>query len=389
MFLLCSCLLSLGGYAQPEGIESALISIEQNNIELQALAAHKESIRLELKSRNNLPDPQIGGYYLPFGEHMPGDYSEFEISQSFEFPSVYSARKKWIDQSIGAQEMEFDIKRQEILLMAKQRCVEIIHLRKQMNLERNRTIQSKKVFEQIERLNEEGQIGILELNKAKVAWIQIQFSLQELENEERGLLLSLNEINGGQDLVFEQIDFKADLQLAEKDSLWKDIQDRDPVLRKLEQEKVVAAQRVKLAKSQGLPGLALGYNYQGVVGSNYSGIYAGLSIPLWSNKKKQKAASSYLDYQNSYSRSETAMARTDFEKRYNEYQLFLSQYEIYRTTLNSLNSETLLLQAFELGEISFMEYYMELQFYRTAVDAMLQHEKQMHQLQATLQRHLL
>jgi cobalt-zinc-cadmium efflux system outer membrane protein len=93
--VLCSCLITLGGFAQSPGILAALQSIEQNNLELQAISSFNENIRLQLRSENQPPDPQIGGYYLPFGAHTPGDYSEFEISQSIEFPTVYAARKKW------------------------------------------------------------------------------------------------------------------------------------------------------------------------------------------------------------------------------------------------------------------------------------------------------
>ena len=59
--------------------------IEKNNSELKAYSSLMESKVLERKSGNNLPDPEVGVYYLPFGNHIGGDYSEFQISQSIEF----------------------------------------------------------------------------------------------------------------------------------------------------------------------------------------------------------------------------------------------------------------------------------------------------------------
>lgn len=387
--VLCSCLITLGGFAQSPGILAALQSIEQNNLELQAISSFNENIRLQLRSENQPPDPQIGGYYLPFGAHTPGDYSEFEISQSIEFPTVYAARKKWNEARTLEAELQLLARRQEILLEAEQHCMELIHLRKRSQLEQERYDQAKKVVEHVEALHEKGQLGVLELNKARVAWMQVQFKVQRLENEESGLLLTLLDLNGGKDLIFQTSQYEGDLSLPAKEALWQEMRAKDPILRQLEQLQMIAAQSIKVAKSQGLPDLSVGYNYQGVSGSNYSGVYAGLSIPLWSNRHKVKAARSDLAFQEAYGTAETAQARTTFEKSVNTYQLLFAEYEEFTNTLNGLNSEALLLQAYELGEISFLEYHMEIQFYRQAIDDMLQREKEMHQLKAQIQRHLL
>jgi cobalt-zinc-cadmium efflux system outer membrane protein len=387
--VLCSCLITLGGFAQSPGILAALQSIEQNNLELQAISSFNENIRLQLRSENQPPDPQIGGYYLPFGAHTPGDYSEFEISQSIEFPTVYAARKKWNEARTLEAELQLLARRQEILLEAEQHCMELIHLRKRSQLEQERYDQAKKVVEHVEALHEKGQLGVLELNKARVAWMQVQFKVQRLENEESGLLLTLLDLNGGKDLIFQTSQYEGDLSLPPKEALWQEMRAKDPILRQLEQLQMIAAQSIKVAKSQGLPDLSVGYNYQGVSGSNYSGVYAGLSIPLWSNRHKVKAARSDLAFQEAYGTAETAQARTTFEKSVNTYQLLFAEYDEFTNTLNGLNSEALLLQAYELGEISFLEYHMEIQFYRQAIDDMLQREKEMHQLKAQIQRHLL
>ena len=78
-----------------------------------------------------------------------------------------------------------------------------------------------------------------------------------------------------------------------------------------------------------------------------------------------------------------------FKEQYNRYQLLLKKYNEYQITIESLNSESLLFKAYILGEFSFMEYYVELQFYRNALDKMLQMEKEIYQLKAQLLKHQL
>jgi hypothetical protein len=126
-----------------------------------------------------------------------------------------------------------------------------------------------------------------------------------------------------------------------------------------------------------------------VEGNNYSGVYGGLSIPLWNSRNKVKAAESDFEYQESNTQLARQLLYAQFQKYYNQYQLVLQKYKEYQSTISNLNSEELLLKAYSLGEYSYLEYYMETQFYRDAVDKMLEMEKQLHILQAQLLRHQL
>ncbi|MEX2411870.1 MAG: TolC family protein, partial [Candidatus Paceibacterota bacterium] len=64
---ICGCLFFVSGFSQTKNVEELLHEIERNNIELKGYQAFIESQQLENKSTNNLPDPQLSGYYLPFG----------------------------------------------------------------------------------------------------------------------------------------------------------------------------------------------------------------------------------------------------------------------------------------------------------------------------------
>jgi hypothetical protein len=138
-----------------------------------------------------------------------------------------------------------------------------------------------------------------------------------------------------------------------------------------------------------LPNLAVGYNHQGEGNNNYSGFYGGISIPLWDSKNKIKAAVTNYYYQQSFTELKTAKLYTQFQGMCSRYELMLVKYKEYQATLGSLNSEELLIKAYMLGEYSFMNYYVELQFYRNAFDKMLQMEKELQLLQAHLLKHQL
>ena len=101
VFAISVCLLSIAVAAQDSDIARVLNEIEGNNKELQAYSDLMHSRQLELASGNNLPDPIASAYYMPWGNHPGGSYTEFEITQSFEFPTVYGTRRDLIEKQKG------------------------------------------------------------------------------------------------------------------------------------------------------------------------------------------------------------------------------------------------------------------------------------------------
>ena len=386
---ICGCLFFVNGFSQDKNIGELLNEIEQNNTELKGYQSFIASQQLENKSANNLPDPQLLGYYLPFGDNATGNYTEYHISQSFEFPTVYGARSKWNDLKAIQLQTPYAKKRQEVLLEAKSVLIELAFLRKQKAIESERRTQSKQVFDQVQELYDKEQVGILDLNKAKIAWIQEQFVVQKIESEIQIVLSKLKTLNGGKAIDGFTPDIDLTTEVAAVETLWQEKLANDPSLQSLKAAETASLQKVKLEKNKVLPNVALGYNYQGVSGSNYSGFYGGLSIPLWNSKNKVKAAEADYEYQQSNTQVITASLYAQFQETYNRYELMLEKYNEYVTTMANLNSEGLLFKAYMLGEYSFMDYYVELQFYRNASDRMLQMEKEIQLLQAQLLKHTL
>lgn len=389
VFAICGCLFFVNGYSQNKNIEELLNEIEHNNTELKGYQSFMESQRLENRGTNNLPDPQLSGFYLPFGDNATGDYTEYQISQSFEFPSVYSARGKWNQSKSEQLASAYSTKRQEVLLQAKSILLELTFLQKQRVIETERRTQSKQVFDQIEELFNKEQVGILDLNKAKIASIQEQFVVQQIESDIQIQLSKLKTLNGENpiDGILSQIVLPAEIGTIE--NLWQEKLTTDPRLQELKANEEASLQKIELEKNKVLPNLALGYNYQGVSGSNYSGFYGGISIPLWSSKNKVKAAQANYEYQQSNTKVITNSLYAEFQQTYNRYELMLEKYNEYQTTMGNLNSDQLLFKAYMLGEYSFMDYYVELQFYRNASDKMLKMEKELQLLQAQLLKHQL
>ena len=371
------------------GITVVLNKIERNNMQIKAFKSFMKSTKLELESGNNLPDPQAGAYYMPWGKHNTDDYFEFQITQSMEFPLVYSERSKLTEKRMEVLEYEFASLRQQTLLNAKKKLLELIYLNKLLIIEKERIDRENKVFEQKKTSYENEKAGILKVHKAKISLMQAEFKLEELKNRRDNLLVELQNLNGGEEIEFELNQFPGGLELSPIDSMLQEKQKNDPEITVLEHEQKLAKQQVGLAKALSYPDLTAGFNYQGVPSSSYYGIYGGISIPLWSNRRKTDAAQAGLELSNVRSSARTLEIFSDFRQQYNDYQMLLKKYNEFKNTLTELKSDTLLYEAYELGKISFIEYYMELQFYREAYNSMLEVEFQLNKAKAEILKHYL
>jgi outer membrane protein TolC len=364
-----------------------LKQIEQNNHELKTYKSLIEAQKLRIKSDNKLPNLDISGYYLPFGNNNGINYTEFEISQSFEFPTVYGSRNEWNTLKNENLDYQFLKKRQEILLKATNCYINLYILQKKKIIEEKRNQQGQKVYQQITELFAKEQVGVLDVNKAKLVWLQEQFNLEQINSTIKNELTLLESLNGNTSINNLNFELNNSLEIEKLEQIWLEKEKKDISLLQLISNEKTALQKIKLEKNKTLPNLSFGYNYQGINSDNYSGFYGGLSIPLWKSKTKVTTAKTDYQYAQLNTQSTKQKLYSKFKQNYLRYKTLYQKYAKYEQTLNNLNSENLLFKAYQLGELSYLEYYMEIKFLRDALDKKIALEKELQQLKTQLYIH--
>ena len=74
---------------------------------------------------------------------------------------------------------------------------------------------------------------------------------------------------------------------------------------------------------------------------------------------------------------------------YGDHQMLAEKYDEYLRILDQLVGEELLDDSLRQGELSFVEYYQELSFYREAIDHVLEMEWKLQQSKSELLKHQL
>ena len=364
------------GYSQ--SIDEVLKQVEQNNKELSAMRMHINSQNHFSRSEFSLDAPEISGYLLQPNASNLSNYTEFQISQSFDFPSVYIHQKNWLKKKKEEREADYNRQRIRILLQAKSACIELVYLNRLQIAEEERLKQANRIVRYSKLLVEKGEQGILALNKAKVVKLQKELELAQIKTQIEQIRFDLEAYNGGEKVFFSAIEYPHYVELLSLDSLWGEKLRVDPELVALQKQLEAQEQALAVEKAKRMPNFSLGVNVQGTEEGRYAGVYGGLSIPLWKQQYAIKSVENKVAYQTVLKDLSTDLLFSQFQKEFESFLLHQNGYLTYKKTLDSLSDEGALFKAYEAGMFSYLEYYMEVQFYQDAWNKMLLFEKELH-----------
>ncbi|MEX1001318.1 MAG: TolC family protein [Crocinitomicaceae bacterium] len=387
-FIILLLLVAIKGNAQST-IDSVLSSIEKNNKTIQANVQFWEAKKLEYQTGLTPNNPTVDYDYLIGTPSNAGNQTDFAVTQSFDFPTAYSKKKQLSNEQIVQAEFQLTSTRQMVLFEAKKVCIELVYRNKyQLELQK-RKVNTEKWLLAFQKKLEKGDGNILDVNKAKLQLIEINAAFQENQSSINQLNQKLTELNGGQPIVFTDTDYAQLPSLPDFETLESEIEANDPTRKYLEQEKVINQKQVELSKAMSLPKLETGYHYQAILGQRFSGIHFGLSIPLWENKNKVKTQQANLIFADLNLEDHRNEHYHHIQQTYEKQQNLSLTLKEYESLFKDLNTVKLLDKSLTLGEISSIEYFMEMTYYYNALKNYLETEKEYHQTIAELYKYQL
>lgn len=370
-------------------IEIVLAEISKNNKTIQATAQYYNAQDLEFKTGLNPSNPTAEYDFLKGSPANAGNQHDFTITQQLDFPSAYIKRSQLSKTQIARSEYEIIANRQDILLEAKKVCIALIYHNKLQEQLITQKHNFEKLLSSVQTKLERGDGNILDVNKAKLQLIQIKKKFQENVSAISELNIKLSELNGGNEIVFTDTVYFSPPSIPDFAQLEKDYEKVDPLLKMLQQQKLISKKQLELSKSLSLPKMELGYHYQGILGQTYSGFHTGISVPLWENKNIVKQKKSQLLYSESQLIAHTNEHYYHIKHIYERYTNLKITLLEYQSIFGTLNNTALLNKALALGEITTMQYLMEMNFYTEAQTDFIQTEKEYHDTIAELYKYLL
>lgn len=373
--ILIAVLALAGPAAAQQTIDAVLQQIERNNTTLEALRKQTEADKLQNKTGITLPDPEVSFDYLWGDPSSIGNRKDFGVTQSFDIATIAGSRRRVADAQNGLLDLEYRAGRMAVLLEARQTCIQLVYYNALKTELEQRLAHAQAVADFYDRQLADGNASRLEVNKARLSLSAAQGELRRNEVERTNLLAELQRLNGGKPIVFEQAAYAQPVLPQDFEAWYDEAAAANPALAYARQNVELKRREMKLGKLSGLPQISAGYMSELVPESNFWGITLGLSVPLWSNRNRVKQAKAAVVAAELQQKDATVQFYERLRNQYGRTLGLQRTAEEYRKALAELDNTQLLRKALDAGEISLLDYIVELGLYYTTVDEALAAER--------------
>ena len=365
-------------------------SIEANNKELQANNQLTVSKKLEAKLDNNLPDPSVSYVHQYGNREGMGIQGELVASQSFDFPSVYVQKNKLAKSKAASFDRQGAEFRQQILLQAKEICLDLVLLNQQRALLDQRRQNAEQLAELYAMRLETGDANILETNKIDLELLNAKTEARMNESARIAKLQELATLNGGIAIDFTDTTYMSDGDILSFEELCAEAVTSNPQLLTLKSEQVAARRQLSVNKSKSLPSFELGYRMNTATGGErFNGFLVGISIPLFSNRNNVKQAKAQALYTDLQLESTKTTVESELHQLYNQSVALKTSMDEYNTVLKSQNSLALLNKAIQTGQISMIEYFVDVTTFYQSMQNYMQLQNEYQKVMAQLYKYKL
>ena len=361
--ILTASLVALSAMAQSP-IDNVLHTIAENNPSIKATQQEVTAAQTELSAGNSLENPTVEFEYLWADEnHIPGGVKySFGITQGFDFPTQYVQRRKLINAQNALGCSQISDARRNILLEARNLCIKIVYLNKQIKSVEERVSMAKKVEELYKVSLKTGEANRLEYNKAVLSHLSLSSELKMLYSERDAARNMLTALNGGVELSNDLAAFNAYPEMAMPQSLdaaideWKE---KNTATRLLRDQQLVAESFSSVAKEGWIPGFEVGYRQAYELGDMFYGLSVGISLPLFKTSNEVKSAKARALSAAFQVEDNTYRIMAEATQLYNETVVLgeaLKEYDAFDFSDN----RKMLFTALTSGQISLLEYMSDI-----------------------------
>ena len=360
--IITATLVAMSAAAQSP-IESILQSVANNNNDIKATQQDVAAAQTELSAENCLENPTFEFEYLWGEKQVPGGNKyAFGIMQGFDFPTVYGQRRNLINAQVALGNAEMRYVRQNTLLDARNLCIEIVYLNKQIRIVREREKIAQALVDMYKTRLENGDANQLELNKVEIDRLSQSSRLKMLVSQRNAAVANLVACNGGIALPLDATTLaqypiiSMPGSLADVTAQW---QESDASMQMIRNQQQVAESFSSVSKQGWIPRFEVGYKQAYEVGDMFYGLAVGVSLPLFKTNnevKTAKARALSLSFQADASKAEIA---AEVSQLYNEAVALNAALEDYQL-LTQQDNRSLLTKALESGHISLLEYMSDI-----------------------------
>jgi len=356
--LLAALCISTHAYAltNPDEI---LQQIETNNRTLKALRAGNEAIRLSNLTGLNLEDPEVSFSYMWAAKGDIKDKINIGVSQSFDFATLSGAKKKVALSSNELLKLQYREAALKTQLQAREAIVNLTYCNALVQLLDERDKEYRNLYRLADSALQRGQITIMDLNSIKLHKYTIENSLRMARIEQAATQKALDLLNGGIHVEYTEVKYCPDTIPPSFDIWFEKARQNNPALNTILAQSKLDLQNINLAKKEGLPTFSIGYVNEITSEEQLHGVEVGMSIPLWSNAGKVKAAKAAQIATQAQFDDTVFTFLSEMQTRYQKTASLALLAEQYTEMINVSDNKQYLNKSLASGKMSMIDYVTE------------------------------
>lgn len=352
-----------------------LEQIERNSTTLEALREQMESQKLGNRTGLTPENPEVEFGYLWGSPTIIGNRKDVSVKQTFDFPTVYVQRSRLANLQDTSADYQYKSQRMELMLSAKTICIDLIYYNALGKLYNRQLENARQIAQTYEKMQKNGSANQLEYNKAVLNYANLDNEVKRINIERERLLSELMRLNGGTPIAFDWAKYETSILPTDFDSWYALAETENPALQYLKTQVDVSNRRVKLSQASWLPKISAGYTGEFVAGQEFQGLTVGVSIPLWENKNKVKQAKAAARASEKMVEDAKMQYYNRLKDLYAKVRQLQNNVSGYNSVFKQNDNDELLFKAYNSGQISLLDYLLEMEYYFVSYDKCLQAER--------------
>ena len=344
-------------------LPEALASVEANNPELKALRHEAEAAKAGGRAQSSMPDPEVSFGYLWSGR------KDVSVSQGLDWATI-SGRRRAVSAAIDSlSESTYAVGRQDVLLRARLAYTGVVKSSLLVSLHTLRLDNATRLADMARRLLAAGGGRQSDAMVAALARAQALAELTRAQSELDTRMSELAALNGGEAIMAADTALTALGSLpGDFDSWYASVEVRVSPLALARARRGLASAEADVARAEAMPQVSLGYMGEFTPDESYQGVTLGVSLPLWSARRR--ARQSHLEAVSAQSRleAEECRLRSTMRAAFNKTLMLGRVAAELRESLQLNDGRALAAAALSAGEMTAAEaIYAESLYYEAAV----------------------
>lgn len=362
------CISSIGSFASASDFNDVLSIVMSNNLEYRTVVVADKATVAEMKAENALDAPEIS-YEKVWGAKGIGNKESVSISQSFDWPGVYAARRSAIKKSEMALQYLRESTALDIRMNIRIALIDMINIRQRIATTRKICDGLASMVVYFKKAVEQGNETRLDYSKAVLEHVNSVRELKMLKSDSAVVAASLRMLNGGNEVanLIEKLGTEyplVDLEILRPNR--ETLQMKDPAVAAARESTAAQEAVVKVEKRSLFPGFSIGYIHEYEMGDNFNGFSISVSLPFLTQRAKSKAAK--LRLESTRFDEEMALIKISSELQ-SEYETAIELRELLREYSEVVSDDScfeLLRKSAEAGQINSLIYMSEISYFLAA-----------------------